>query len=98
MSSFYQSVISIISKPKEKRQDDEIHMILAWFINLFKKKSSLFGDIEPGLNFCAKIMQFWQDFTNFFALEIIKELIKNCSFETKKTDEIIIRQGDIGDW
>ena len=58
MSSFYQSVISIISKPKEKRQDDEIHMILAWFINLFKKKSSLFGDIEPGLNFCAKIMQF----------------------------------------
>jgi hypothetical protein len=31
-------------------------------------------------------------------LEVIKDIIKNCSFETKKRDEIIIRQGDIGDW
>lgn len=48
MSSFYQSVISIISKPSDKRKDEEIHMILGWFINLFKKKSAVFGDISSG--------------------------------------------------
>lgn len=77
MSSFYQSVISIISKAKEKRQAEEITLILAWFINLFKKKSHVFGEIDA---------------------EVIRDIIKNCSFETKKPDDIIIHQGDVGDW
>lgn len=51
MSNFYQTVISIISKPSEKRKDEEIHMILAWFINLFKKKASVFGEVNSGMNF-----------------------------------------------
>ncbi len=76
MSSFYQSVISIISKPQDKRNAEEIHLILAWFVNLFKKKSSVFGDIDA---------------------EVVRDIIKNCSFETKKPDDIIIRQGAIGD-
>lgn len=48
MSSFYQTVISIISKPSEKRLDDEIDFILNWFINLFKKKTAVFGDVTSG--------------------------------------------------
>ena len=48
MSLFYQTVISIISKPSEKRKDEEILMILAWFINLFKKKAHVFGDVNSG--------------------------------------------------
>jgi hypothetical protein len=48
MSSIYQKVLSIISKPIEKRDDDEINSILVWFTNLFRKKSTVFGDISPG--------------------------------------------------
>lgn len=77
MSSFYQSIISIISKPQENREADEINLILNWFLNLFKKKSSVFGDIDA---------------------DVVRDIIKNCSFETKKPDDVIIRQGDIGDW
>jgi len=29
--------------------------------------------------------------------EVVRDIIKNCSFETKKPDDIIIRQGAIGD-
>ena len=49
MSSFYQSVISIISKPSENRLDEDIDLILNWFVNLFRKKSAVFGDISAGL-------------------------------------------------
>lgn len=49
MSSFYQKVIRIISKASEKREDEELHMILPWFINLFKKKATVFGDVDSGL-------------------------------------------------
>ncbi|RNA18663.1 cAMP-dependent kinase regulatory subunit [Brachionus plicatilis] len=76
MSSLYQSIINVISKPSEKRTDDEIRHILAWFLNLFKKKAAVFGDLKP---------------------EIVKDIIKNCSFETKNCNDIIIKQGDIGD-
>jgi hypothetical protein len=48
MSSFYNLIISIISKPSERREDHEIMMVLGWFINLFKKKSTVFGDINSG--------------------------------------------------
>ena len=48
MSSFYQSIVKVISKPSEKRDDEEINMILGWFMNLFKKKAAVFGDIKPG--------------------------------------------------
>ena len=48
MSSLYQSIINVISKPSEKRTDEEIRHILAWFLNLFKKKAAVFGDLEPG--------------------------------------------------
>lgn len=48
MSSFYQSIIRIISKPSEQREDSEVQMILGWFVNLFKKKSAVFGDIKAG--------------------------------------------------
>jgi hypothetical protein len=77
MSSLYQSIISIISKPQESREAEEINLILNWFLSLFKKKSSVFGDID---------------------VDVVRDIIKNCSFETKKPDDIIIRQGDIGDW
>jgi signal-transduction protein with cAMP-binding, CBS, and nucleotidyltransferase domain len=76
MSSFYETVISIISKPSEERKDDEINFILKWFVNLFKNKASVFGEIKS---------------------EVISDIIKNCSFEARKRDEIIIKQGDIGD-
>jgi hypothetical protein len=76
MSSFYQSIIGIISKPSEKRKDEEIDLILNWFVSLFRKKSAVFGDIST---------------------EVIKDIIKNCSFETKNTNEIIIQQGEIGE-
>ena len=49
MSSFYQTVISIISKPSENRQDDDVQMILGWFMDLFRKKSAVFGDIKSGI-------------------------------------------------
>jgi hypothetical protein len=77
MSSFYKKIISIISKPPENRNNNEIALILDWFINLFKKKSAVFGEIQA---------------------EVVKDIIKNCSFETKRPDDIIIRQGDVGDW
>lgn len=48
MSSFYQTVIGIISKPSEYRQDEEVQLILGWFIDLFRKKSAVFGDIKSG--------------------------------------------------
>lgn len=38
-----------------------------------------------------------QIFIGFYS-EVIRDIIKNCSFETKKPDDIIIHQGDIGDW
>ncbi len=34
----------------------------------------------------------------FNFIEVVKDIIKNCSFETKKKDDLIIRQGDVGDW
>jgi len=77
MSSFYKKIISIISKPPENRNNNEIELILDWFVNLFKKKSAVFGEIQS---------------------EVVKDIIKNCSFETKRPDEIIIKQGDVGDW
>jgi hypothetical protein len=49
MTTFYDKIIKIISKPSESRENEEILLILAWFLNLFKKKSAVFGDIEPGL-------------------------------------------------
>ena len=33
----------------------------------------------------------------FFDAEVVKDIIKNCAFETKKPDDIVIRQGDVGD-
>lgn len=48
MSSFVENIIAVISKPIENRQDHEIDSILFWFINLFKKKAAVFGDIETG--------------------------------------------------
>ena len=42
MSSFYQTVIGIISKPSEYRQDEEVQLILGWFIDLFRKMRLLF--------------------------------------------------------
>ena len=41
------------------------------------------------LNFITKKFNF---------IEVVKDIIKNCSFETKKKDDLIIRQGDVGDW
>ncbi|CAF0714000.1 unnamed protein product [Brachionus calyciflorus] len=76
MPSFYQTIINVISKPSANRTDEEITFILAWFLNLFKKKSAVFGDIKP---------------------EIVKDIIKNCRFETKNYNDIIIKQGDVGD-
>ena len=29
--------------------------------------------------------------------DILKDLIKNCKFETKQRDDIIIKQGEVGD-
>ena len=49
MSAIYHTVISIISKPVEKREDAEISSILAWFTNLFRKKATVFGDISQGM-------------------------------------------------
>lgn len=51
MTTLYDKIISVISKPSELRANDEILMILAWFINLFKKRPVVFGDIKPGLTF-----------------------------------------------
>lgn len=48
MSSFYQSLIEIISKPTEMRQEVELQMIMGWFVSLFRNKSSVFGDIKAG--------------------------------------------------
>ena len=76
MATFYQTIIQVISKPSESRNEDEINLVLGWFMNLFKKKEAAFGNIKA---------------------EIVKDIIKNCSFVTKKPDELIIRQGDIGD-
>ena len=59
MSSFYKKIISIISKPPENRNNNEIELILDWFVNLFKKKSAVFGEIQS---------------------EVVKDIIKNCSF------------------
>ena len=75
MSSFYQLVISIISKPSELRKEEEIQMILSWFTNLFKKKSTIFAETDS---------------------EVVKDILKNCTFERKQKDEVIIRQGDVG--
>ena len=61
MSSFYQSLIEIISKPSEDRRDDELQMILSWFLSLFRNRSSVFGDIKPGnikINTFRKISSF----------------------------------------
>ena len=41
-------MIGIISKPSEYRQDEEVQLILGWFIDLFRKKSAVFGDIKSG--------------------------------------------------
>ena len=70
--SFYQTVIRIISKPCDQRKDEEINLILGWFVSLFQK----IGEVKP---------------------DLIKDIIKNCSFETRNPDEIIIKQGDVGD-
>ena len=48
MSSFYKLIIDIISKNSNNRNDEEINMILTWFINLFKKKSAVFGEVNSG--------------------------------------------------
>ena len=31
-------------------------------------------------------------------IEVVKDIIKNCTVQTRQTDDIIIKQGDIGDW
>jgi hypothetical protein len=49
MASVYQTVISILSKPIENRDDEEINSILVWFTNLFRKKATVFGDISQGM-------------------------------------------------
>ena len=49
MASVYQTVISILSKPIENRDDAEISSILVWFTNLFRKKATVFGDISQGI-------------------------------------------------
>jgi hypothetical protein len=48
MSSVYERGISIISKPIEKRDETEISSVLIWFVNLFKRKVAVFGDISKG--------------------------------------------------
>ncbi len=77
MTTFYDTIIKVISKPSEQRENEDIHLILTWFLNLFKRKAAVFGDIKP---------------------DVAKDIIKNCSFETKSKDELIIKQGDVGDW
>ena len=43
---------------------------------------------------------FQRDKLRFFFIqtEVVRDIIKNCSFETKIVDDIIIKQGDVGDW
>jgi hypothetical protein len=51
MACFYQSVISIISRPSTARLDEDIDLILPWFMSFFKKKSTIFGEIDSGETF-----------------------------------------------
>jgi hypothetical protein len=76
MSSFYQSVIGLISRPCAERLDEHIDAILPWFMSFFKRKSTVFGEIDA---------------------DVVRDMIKNCSFETRQRDQVIIRQGDVGD-
>jgi hypothetical protein len=47
---------------------------------------------------CLHFILFYSIFLINVKIEVVKDIIKNCSFETKNQDDIIIRQGDIGDW
>jgi hypothetical protein len=103
MRNFYESVIETISKPTESRNDNEIDFILNWFLNLFRKKS-IFGDVTQGtylskflLNLAPNISKNFIR-SDFLFKDVVKDLIKNCQYESKKRDDLIISQGDIGDW
>ncbi len=99
MSSVYERGISIISKPVDKRDDSEINAVLIWFVNLFKRKVAVFGDISNGTLRCfasPKHNLVWNP--AFLFEEIVSDIIKNCSFESHQRDDVIIKQGDVGDW
>lgn len=34
----------------------------------------------------------------YYFLEIITDIVKNCEFETDEKDDIIIKQGEKGEW
>jgi hypothetical protein len=98
MALFYQSVISIISRPSERRRHEDIDLVLPWFLNFFKKKSSIFGDIDSGKPFSRYLYSsFSFHDCSYVISEIVRDMIKNCSFETRHKDEIIIKQGDVGE-